>query len=415
MTNSSYFRRKDCRLCGSLALKNVLSLTPTPPANSFVPKSKLFEAQETFPLDLFICSNCSHIQLLDVVDPKILFENYVYVSGTSPSFVKHFEKYAQSISATYAKGSTSLIVDIGSNDGTLLKFFKDYGFNVLGIDPAKEIAKEANQKGIPTIDDFFTQEIAYSVHEKHGPAQIICANNMFAHSDNLNAIANGIKILLADDGVFVFEVSYLVDVISKTLFDTIYHEHVSYHSVKPLVSFFQKHGMELIESVRIPTHGGSIRGVAQKKLGHRKVGLSVKQCLAEEERLQLDLSETFVNFGLKINSLKKVLIETLTLLKRKGKRIAGYGAPAKATTLMYHFDIDSELIDFIIDDSPIKQNLYSPGLHVPVLPASAIESTQPDYLIILAWNFAEPIISNLGAFHNRGGRFIIPLPEFKIL
>jgi SAM-dependent methyltransferase len=412
--NKLYRRRESCRLCGGADLTLVLSLIPTPPANAFVAKSALNEPQKTFPLDLFFCESCTHVQLLDIVDPSVLFADYVYVSGTSPVFVEHFKNYAADILNRFQAPADSLVVDIGSNDGTLLSIFKDAGMTVLGIDPARDIAAQANQNGIETKTDFFTKSLAKSIADDRGPASIITANNVFAHADDLIGIVEGIQRLMAPDGVFVFEVSYLLDVYEQTLFDTIYHEHLAYHSVKPLVSFFQAHGLELIEAERVSSHGGSLRGIVQHAGGPHAVGPSIAQRLAEEDRLKLDKSSTLQQFAVNIERNKQELIGVLDDLKRQGKSIAGFGAPAKATTLMYHFGLGPDVIDFIVDDSPLKQGLYTPGHHIPVLPSSALYEQKPDFALILAWNFAEPIMNNHQKFQQTGGQFIIPLPRVQV-
>jgi SAM-dependent methyltransferase len=406
-------RRSTCRLCAGKGLQEVLSLEPTPPANAFVPKELIGTDQATFPLDVFFCKSCGHVQLLDVVDPNILFENYVYVSGTSPLFVKHFEDYADDVLSKYRPPKGGLVVDIGSNDGTLLSFFKSAGYAVLGIDPANGISQDATGRGIETWCNFFTPNLSSKIKAQRGLAHVITANNVFAHADDLVGIVHGVRDLLALDGVFVFEVSYLLDVFEKTLFDTIYHEHVAYHSVNPLQRFFADNGMELISAERINTHGGSLRGVAQLKSGTHTKQDSVNKLIAHEARLGLDQAKTFEAFGRHINEIKAKLTSQLKSLKANGKSIAGFGAPAKATTLMYHFGIGPNIIDFIVDDSPLKQNLYAPGLHIPILPSQAIYDKKPDAVVILAWNFAESIMENHAQYLEQGGQFIVPLPEVK--
>ncbi len=409
-----YRRRKTCRLCGSEDLPEVVHLTPTPPANAFVSETQLGDEQEAFPLALHFCRGCTHLQLLDVVDPRTLFENYVYVSGTSPVFVKHFEDYAAALVEHCAPAPASLAIDIGSNDGTLLGFFKAAGLQVLGIDPARDIAAKATENGIETLPEFFTPALAERIKTERGAATIITANNVFAHADDLISVVEGIRELLAPDGVFSFEVSYLVDVIENTLFDTIYHEHLSYHAIGPLVRFFAANGMTLIEAERIDTHGGSIRGIAQLATAKRPVGSSVAEALSIEAELGLDREESYQAFSNQIDALKAELTELLAKLKSQGKSVAGFGAPAKATTLMYHFGLDPDSLDFIVDDSPLKQGLFTPGLHVPVLPSSEIQRRKPDYLLLLAWNFAEPIMRNNAAFVEGGGKFIIPVPNVEV-
>ena len=407
-------RRTTCRLCGGQHLSEVLSLVPTPPANAFVSKDQLAETQVTFPLDVFFCEDCHHVQLLDVVDPAVLFENYVYVSGTSPVFVKHFEDYARYVIDTYAPAPGALVFDIGSNDGTLLKAFSEDGYAVLGVDPAKNIAAQATTNGVETITGFFSVVMAEDIESSHGKASVITANNVFAHIDDLGGVLDGARSLLGDDGVFVFEVSYLVDVFEHTLFDTIYHEHLAYHTVAPLVAFMAAHGMELIGAMRVSSHGGSLRAVAQKAGGGRAVSHSVSELIDLEKKMGLDKAETYLDFGMRIDVLKAELSTLLRNKKAAGRTIAAFGAPAKATTLMYHFEIGPDLIDFIVDDNPLKQGLYSPGMHIPVVPSSMIEEQKPDDIVILAWNFATPIMTKFEVFRTSGGQFIVPLPTLEI-
>ena len=410
-----YFRRDNCRLCEGRDLTRVLNLTPTPPANAFVPEEQVNQRQDTYPLDVHMCGVCGHVQLLDVVNPEILFSDYVYVSGTSPVFVDHFRRYADTIVSAYHVQRGSLAVDIGSNDGTLLEQFKNLGLSVLGVDPAKKIATEATARGIETIVGFFDQQTVELIRSGQGPASIVTANNVFAHADNLMEIGQGVRNLLAPNGVFVFEVSYLGDVLEKTLFDTIYHEHVSYHSVAPLVTFFNRNDLELIHAERVDTHGGSLRGVCQLKGGPWERQDSVRRFLDTEAEQKLDVAATYLAFAQKIEKRKQELYELLSDIKASGKSVAAYGAPAKATTLMYHFGLGPETVDFIVDDSPLKQGLYSPGLHVPILLSDAVSERKPDYLLILAWNFTDSIVAKCKNFRDAGGRLIVPLPEVRVI
>ena len=416
MINSKdYFRRKTCRLCKSEDLDSVLKLNSTPPANAFVKKTELNFTQKTYPLEVFFCKNCNHVQILDVVNPSILFENYVYVSGTSPVFRNHFEEYAIDIIKEFNPSYEELIIDIGSNDGTLLSCFKSRGYKVLGIDPAKEIADQANRKGVETLNDFFDFEVSEHININYPKASIISANNVFAHCDDLIGIIRGVKNILSQNGVFVFEVSYLVDVFEKTLFDTIYHEHLSYHSVIPLCKFFKSNGMHLFKVDRINTHGGSIRGYARLSNDSSYEHESIKNLISLEKKLGINKKQTLLNYASKINDLKLNLNNILRTLKSQGKKIGAFGAPAKATTLMYQYGLDKFLIDFIIDDSPLKQGLFSPGLHIPVLSSHAIVTEKPDYLLLLAWNFSDSIIKKNKEYLESGGHFIVPLPKVKII
>ena len=407
-------RRTYCRLCGSKDLELVFKLAPTPPANAFVKPAETAKPQEKFPLDLFFCRACGHLQLLDVVDPAVLFEHYVYVSGTSPVFVKHFKEYAQDLLDRLKPQAGALVVDIGSNDGTFLRFFQEAGLKALGVDPAREISRSANEAGIETINAFFSTELADKIKASHGAAALVTANNVFAHADDLKGILKGVRGLLADDGAFAGEVSYLADVVEKTLFDTIYHEHVAYHAVRPLKRFLESQGFELLEALRVEPHGGSLRFLSQKKNGPRKAGASVRARLEEEAKLGLDKPERLKAFAKQIEERKNELSGLLKKLKSEGKKIAGFGAPAKATTLMHHFGLGADVLDFIVDDSPWKQGLLSPGLHIPVVSADEMYKRKPDYVLILAWNFAPSIIKKHDAFKNAGGRFIVPLPVLEV-
>ena len=416
MTEKAPLTHRDtCRLCGGAGLSRVLSLTPTPPANAFVTKDELEVEQACYPLDLFFCESCAHVQLLDVVDPRVLFENYVYVSGTSPVFVKYLGDQARSVASRFGLGTGDLALEIGSNDGTLLKAYRDGGLSVLGIDPARDIAARASASGIETWPEFFGPALADRVVRERGKAKVVAANNVFAHADDLGAIADGIRALLADDGVFVFEVSYLLDVLEKTLFDTIYHEHLSYHSVAPLKRFFEARGLHLFDAARVEAHGGSLRGFVQWAGGPHEETPAVAGLIATERAAGLDRAATFEGFATRIDALKAELTGLLVRLKADGKRIVGYGAPAKATTLMYAFELGAQVLDFIVDESPLKQGLYTPGLHLPVLAPAALDERKPDYLLILAWNFARPIMEKNARYAGSGTRFIVPSPNVEVL
>lgn len=410
------FRRRTCRLCDGKRLEQVLSLGKTPLANAFVPEAAKATPQPLFPLDLYLCLECGHLQLLDVVPPEVLFRDYVYVSGTSPVFVEHFRRYAEEAARTAGLKPGDQVIDIGSNDGTLLQFFKEMGMRVLGIDPARKIAEQAAGRGIPTLAEFFTPALADRLRREGWQPAVITANNVFAHADDLSSITQGIRRLLKPEGCFFFEVSYLLDVFQKGLFDTIYHEHVSYHAVKPLVPFFKKHQLRLTEAVRVESHGGSLRGVVRTEESGREPDPRLQPQITEEETAGLYNPTAYGAFARKIAEQGKTLKALLTKLRGEGKRIVGFGAPAKATTLMFHFGLGPDLLEAVIDDSPWKQGLYTPGHHIPVVSAERLvdPNERPDYCLILAWNFADPIIRKHRAFQDAGGHFIVPLPELEI-
>jgi len=406
--------RETCRLCGSHELERVLELTPTPPANAMVPKDHLEVEQRCFPLDVYFCSGCHHAQLLDIIDPSNLFEEYIYVSGTSSANVAHFGHYAEQVIQIGALEAGDLVIDVGSNDGTMLRFFKDAGMRVLGIDPARSIAEQATADGIETLPEFLTPRLAERIRAQYGPVKVVCANNVCAHIDALEDAIRAIRTLIEPDGIFVFQVSYLLDVYEKTLFDTIYHEHVDYHRVGPLRDFFDRLDMRLWDTYRPSAQGGSLRGYVSMKARGDVVRPSVDEMEALEHAAGLDDPQTLRDFSDRIVRAGNELSALLTGLKSRGYTIAGYGAPAKSTTLMHHFGLGSDLIEYIVEDNPLKQGLYTPGLHVPVLPTDVLYEQRPDYVVILAWNFAEPIIEKHKEFTRRGGRFIIPLPALSI-
>ncbi len=331
-------------------------------------------------------------------------------------FVEHFKKYAEYVQSDFKLSPSAFVFEIGSNDGTLLSFFKKSGCSVLGVDPALKIAEDATARGIPTLPRFFSSSLVDEVLTNHPQPKVIIANNVFAHIDDLDEVARGVcKLLDPNEGIFVIEFSYLADVIEKNLFDTIYHEHLCYHSLKPLRQFFQKHGMEVIDTLRVPSHGGSLRVVAQVKGARRPVSDRVESLIAFEKTAGLYEFSTFQNFGKSIERIGIELKGILTQLKSQGKSIAGFGAPAKATTLMYQFGIGPEIVDFIIDDSPLKQGLFTPGFHIPVLSSNAIRERKPDYLVLLAWNFADSIIAKNSDYLAQGGHFIVPLPRVQVV
>jgi SAM-dependent methyltransferase len=404
-----------CILCSSRNIVNLFKLKDTPLANEFVADSGLEHRQETFPLHLNMCSDCDHVQLGHSVNADRMFLKYSYVSGTAKSFVQHFHNLADKIIETQALNSRSFVVEIGSNDGTLLKRFKDNRIPVLGVDPAANIASLANQSGIPTRNEFFSFDVAVDILANSGPADVVIANNVLAHTTQLKDIVIGVKELLAPKGVLVFEVSYLLDVVQKLLFDTIYHEHVSYHSIKPLRKFFDRLGLEIFNVELVASHGGSIRVYVQHKYGPRKIQTSVEDAISAEEIALLNSIETYILMKNSIDELKTKIQFMLSEIKTSGKNICGFGAPAKATTLMYEFDIGTEFIDFIVDDSPLKQGTYTPGLHIPIQPRSYLQTHQTNYMLILAWNFATHIVSDLKGSLGGNIRFIVPLPELVIL
>lgn len=412
---TDYYVRETCRLCDSTRMRPVMSFANTPPGNHFVSEEDLGIEQKSYPLRVNFCDNCAHLQLSVVVDPKILYQKkYSYVSATSPIFVEHLCNYAHIMVDKFNLSHRSLVIDIGSNDGTTLSFFKRAGCKVLGIDPAIEIVQRANANGIETLCDFFNLGIAEKNVDQYGKANLITSHNACAHIDDLQNVIKGVKHWLADDGIFIMEVGYLLDVYKNGWFDTIYHEHLDYHSVAPLIPFFTQMGMEVIDVEWVKPQGGSIRVFVQKKNGPFPIQESVMRFVNLEKKEGLHDAETFTKFNERIGRSKQSLQTVLQKIKQQGKTIAGYGAPTKATTLLSHFEL-GDVLSFIVEDNKLKQGLYTPKYHIPVLSADALYEKKPDYLLILAWNFAENIMERHRAYRSSGGKFIVPLPEAKIL
>lgn len=401
-----------CRLCQSEDLEQFLDLGAQPPANAFLRKED-FSKEAIYPLRIGVCRNCFFVQLMDIVDPDILFRNYLYVSSTSPVFVKHFEDYARFIDDRFhVKGG--LVVDIGSNDGILLKPFQALGAKVLGIDPAHAIGEMATKEGVPTITGYFTEDVARDIVEKHGKAKAITANNVFAHIHDLDEVMRAVRVLLSEDGVFVIEAPYLVVFLENKLFDTVYHEHLSYIAITPLISFFAKYDMEIIGVETVATHGGSVRIMVGRK-GVHQADPRVTEYTVEEKTKGLQDLETYKKFATEVLENRRLLTALLGTLKKEGKRIAGYGAPAKGNTLLNFMHIGPDTVEYIIDDSPLKQGLFTPGMHIPVVSGLRLKAHHPDYLFLLAWNFADPIMKKNQEFVNKGGKFIIPVPVPRIV
>ena len=367
--------RSSCRMCGSKDLVKIWSLGETPLANSYIKPSEVVQdkPEPLAPLDVYYCQDCHLVQLRDVVDPDVMFANYLYVSSTSPTFVEHFEDYARQLVERFGLDEESLVVDVGSNDGVLLKPFQAAGVKVLGIDPAENVAAMANKEGVETWTEYFTPEVAVRVAQEKGKAAIITANNVFAHTDDVERFVQAVKELLKPNGVYVFEVQYLGDLMAKNLFDIVYHEHLCYYSVHPLIKFFAKHGMEVFDVERPAVHGGSLRVYAQFKEGPHKRESRLDKILAEEKRQGLTTLALYQKFAQRIANNKERLQKILQHIKSEGKRIVGYGAPAKATTLCYTLGIDGDVLDYIVDDDKkMKQGLFMPGTHIPIV--------SPDYL-----------------------------------
>lgn len=401
-----------CYICSSTSLTNFLNLGNHPPPLNFVTKERLLDRNEAFPLQVFFCSNCGLVQLGDAVDPKIMFKEYLYTSGISTAFRTHLESFTEKLVERFSPNKDDLVIDIASNDGTLLQFFKNSGLRVLGVEPSN-IADIAKENGIQTVNDFFNEEVAKQILDENGQAKIITITNAFAHIKDLDSLMNGIKILLKEDGVFVSESQYLVDILEKLEYDTIYHEHLRYYSLKPLIQLFEKYDMEVFDCERISSHGGSIRVYASLK-GKFTKSDNVKNIIDYEDKLKLSEIETYQAFAKKIYENKNKLISLLSKIKADGHRIVGISAPARSSTILNFCNINSENLDYIAEKSILKIGKFTPGSHIKVVDDNQLVIDQPDFALLLSWHLSDSIVAKIRDDGFKG-KIILPLPEPKII
>ncbi len=405
-------RHSICRICAEPQLDLVLDLGEQPLANAFLPAALLDAEEARYPLRLCRCPRCGHAQLDRTVPPEVLFGDYPYVSGTSETTLAHFAAYAREIAERFLPRRDGFVVEIGSNDGTLLRAFDRGAVRGLGVEPARNIAALANAAGIETLNDFFGETLARSIRAGYGAADAIVANNVVAHIDDLSGLARGIAGLLAPGGVLVAEFPYLVDLLEHVEYDTIYHEHLSYFTVRAAADLFRRAGLTLFDARRVPVHGGSLRVYAG---ADRRVEPTVEALLRLERERGLAGPAPFEAFAHRVVRQRGALRALLGDLAAKERRIAGYGAAAKASTLLNYCGIDRTVLDYIVDRSPLKQGLYTPGGRIPVRAPEVLLEDRPDAVLLLAWNFADEILRQQARYRESGGTFIIPIPEPRLV
>ncbi len=404
-----------CRMCTSKDLQKFLDLGFTPPADNFLRHDQLREPEVYYPLEVCICENCGLIQLNHVVSPEILYRtDYPYESSTTKTGHHHWASFARQVTRKFSLTKDDLVVDIGSNVGVLLNEFQKCGPRIQGVDPAANIVMIAQKHGIDTICDFFNEEAVEQILALKGHATVLTATNVFAHVDDLYNLMTCVKKLLVATGIFIFEAPYLVNLIKHLEYDTIYHEHLSYLSIKPLIPFFANFDMEIFDIEQADIHGGSFRVYVGMK-NQRPVNSIVLEMLKEEEMMRLYDIETLKDFAQKVAENRRELTWLLQTLKREGKRVVGVSAPAKGMTLLNYCHIGPEVLDVVTEKAALKIGRVTPGTHIPVVPDAYLIEHQPDYALLLAWNFAEEIIENLKDYRKKGGKFIIPIPMPKIV
>lgn len=412
--NVSAKKNDRCRYCGSNQLTRFLSLGKQPPSNSFIRSDQIIN-ETAYPLDVYFCGNCYLVQLLDVVPAEIIFDDYAYLSSTSKALINHYQELTQLLTNEFKLKSGDVVVDIGSNDGILLQGYKKKGIVRLGVEPSN-VAEIAIAAGFDIFRSFFNAETAEAIIKKYGRAKLVTATNVFAHVDDISSFVKGLPILLEDDGVFVIEVPYLIDLIDQTLFDTIYHEHLCYLSITPMTKFFEKFDLEIFSIERIPfgASGPAIRVFVQKKNGKRKIDKSVALIIRKEKKWGVDKIEKYLGYGEKVEKVKKDVLDLIKKIKSTGAHIGGFGAPAKGNTLLNFFELTPQTIEYIADNNTIKQGLMTPGTHIPVISDEEFLKRLPEYALLLSWNYLDFFFKK-SDYIKKGGKFIVPLPKPRII
>ncbi len=405
-------RQTACRSCGYQELQSFLSLGRTPLANALLTEAQLDQPEDTYPLELVFCSQCTLVQLTESISPEKLFRDYVYFSSFSDTMLQHAEAISSALIGSKNLGAQNLVIEVASNDGYLLQYYQREGIPVLGIEPAQNIARVAEEYGIRTINDFFSQTLAERLRGEGYKADVIHANNVLAHVPDLNGFVSGLRQLLKEDGFVVVEVPYVYDMITHCEFDTVYHEHLSYFSLSALNELFARNGLTVQRVEQLAIHGGTLRLYA----GHAaEQDQSVTELLSDEKCRGLENVHFYKGFGERVEWLRDELVSLLHALKERGSRIAAYGASAKGATLLNYCRLGREVLDYVVDRSTVKQGLYTPGTHLKIYAPEKLLEDAPDYVLLLTWNFAGEIYEQQVEYRKRGGRFIVPVPSVRVV
>jgi SAM-dependent methyltransferase len=403
-----------CRSCGASTEREVLDLGIQPLANNLLHPGDIGKPEPQFPLCVAVCTHCFLLQITETIPPVNLFSEYLYFSSFSDALLAHAADAARKYQHEFQLGAKSWVVEIASNDGYLLKNFVSAGIPCLGVEPASNIAAVAVEKGVPTINRFFGADLARELVDSHGRADLILGNNVFAHVHDTNGFVSGLATLLASTGRVVLEFPYACDLIEHLEFDTIYHEHIFYFTLTALIPLFERHGLEVVDVERIPIHGGSLR-LTTAHAGAHSASARVQQLRTEELKKGVGTTEYYEGFADRVHQLRLELKELVSTIRKSGKTIAAYGASAKGSTLLNFYGLGLETIDFVADRSTAKQGRLTPGTHIPIVPADELFQRNPDYALLLTWNFATEILAQQSAFRNAGGKFILPVPRVEII
>ena len=404
-----------CRFCGSRLGQTLVDLGMSPLCESYVAADRLDQMEPFYPLHVYVCETCLLAQLEEFVSPEEIFGEYAYFSSYADSWLRHAKDYTDLMVRRFRIGARSRVVELASNDGYLLQYFVEKGIPVLGIEPARNVAKAAVEKGVPTLVEFFGTRLAEKLAADGRRADLVVGNNVLAQVPALNDFVGGIKVLMAPEGVATLEFPHLLRLIDGNQFDTIYHEHFSYFSFLAVEKVFAAHGLTLFDVEELATHGGSLRIFARHvEDGTKPVDGRVDELRRRERAAGLDRMEAYSAFSEKVVETKRKLLDLLIRIKREGKTICGYGAPGKGNTLLNYCGIRTDFLDYTVDRNPYKQGRYTPGTRIPIFPPEKIKETRPDFVFILPWNFKEEIMGQLAYVRDWGGRFIVPVPEARI-
>jgi len=408
-------KNNHCRFCNAELNKIFVDLGNSPLSNSYLTYNMLKKDEKFYPLIAFVCENCFLVQLPEIESPENIFKDYAYFSSYSETWLKHSENYVNEMLERFGFDSKSLVVEIASNDGYLLQYFKKKGIPVLGIEPAANVAKVAEQNGIPTIVKFFSVKTANELLTDDKNADLITGNNVLAHVPNLNDFVEGMRIVLKPAGVITMEFPHILQLIQKKQFDTIYHEHFSYFSLLTVQKVFSEHNLTIFDVEELDTHGGSLR-IFARHIKNDTIPISerVSELTEKEKKFGLTNISTYTNFSEKCKAVKQSIREFFISAKNEGKKIVCYGAAAKGNTLLNYCGIGTDLVDYVVDRSPHKQGMFLPGTHIPITKPEKTRDTKPDYLVILPWNLKDEITKQMNYIHDWGGKFVIPIPEVKI-